>query len=80
MNYPTIRKIPEYTTQTKKPVVKIFQWPNGSFSLFTRKPTKHPSISSQGILIGMYYTLEKAREAARLWMFKHKNKYNKGRE
>jgi len=76
-----IKKIPKLKYYTKwgfpifpkKASCKVFQWPNGSYSLFVRKPTKTPGRYFKGVFIGMFYDLSKAKEAARKWLYKNEN-------
>jgi hypothetical protein len=67
-----ITKIPVYISPTKIAIVSIFRWPNGSYSLYIRRPTKLPSRTSiDGMLIGHYYNLTIAKTAAEKWKIKH---------
>jgi hypothetical protein len=72
MRFSTIKDIPSFIGQPKVATVRIFQWPNESYSLFVRRPTKRPSRTSQGMLIGTYFDLEKAHNAARAWLTRHR--------
>lgn len=67
MRFPVIKDYPEYIGKAKKVSVKIFQFPNGNYHLFIRRPTKTWSRVSRGYLIGTYHTIEKAQKAAYLW-------------
>lgn len=52
----------------KRVSCSVYQWPNGSYGLFVRKPTKHWGRYCEGMIIGHYYNLEEAKEAAREWL------------
>ena len=70
--------MPEYTGQCTSLNIKIFQWPNGSYSIFMRKPTKRPStLSTTGTLYGMFYSIDKAvKEAQRKFNVHQEKKGN----
>lgn len=76
MKYKIIKKIPYSDKKVSRPSVRIFQWPNGSFSLHIKRPTKHFSAAStEGWLIGNYFELDDAKEAVDKW---RKKNFKKG--
>jgi hypothetical protein len=52
----------------RKPTVSIFQWPNETYSLFVKKPTKNWGRYMEGMLIGNCWDLQEAKKAAKLWL------------
>jgi hypothetical protein len=57
-----------FAIKPKRVSCQVFQWPNGNYSLFVRKPTKHWGRYCEGRMIGAYWDLDKAKKAARKWL------------
>ncbi len=75
-----ITKIPEikytkwgFPIKPKRVSCQVFQWPNKtSYGLFVRKPTKHWGRFCEGMVIGNFWDLKKAKTAARKWLTENK--------
>ena len=62
-----------FNIKPKRASCQVFQWPSGSrYSLFVRKPTKHWGRYCEGILLGVFFDLEKAKKAAVQWPKKNR--------
>lgn len=64
-----LTKVPQYYYGhwPQKRTASVFQWPNGCYSIFVRKPTKTWGRFAQGMLMGTYYDIKLANKAAKLW-------------
>lgn len=56
----------------KRVSCQVYQHPNGSYSLLVRKPTKHWGRYCEGILLGGFFDLEKAKKVAQQWLEKNR--------
>jgi hypothetical protein len=65
-----LRKMPDFRSKARGYYIRIFQWPNGSYSLLTRKPFKNTQFLD-GMLIGQYFDIESAIMAYRKWKKKY---------